>query len=383
MNSATNRITKSLICLSLLSAGSVPGYAQTGSTCTYSQMASITAGNRTAHVVAVDLNKDGVPDIVGSNQGGTDKGTITVALSTGKGKFGAPVNYTLGDVGPYETAAADFNSDGYPDLVVELFGTAGREVIGKEVDVFINKGDGTFKPFVAYASGDKPRGVAAGDLNKDGKADILVANSHENTVGVLLNKGDGTFGPRVDYPAGGNPHGAVVADFNKDGNPDVALCNNGPKGAINVLLGKGDGTLLPTTEYIVGAGAFGQDAGDLNNDGYSDIVSAGNRASSVSVLINNGNGTFKPVVDYTITANPVDVAVGDLNGDGRMDVLAASGKGTDILMGKGDGTFQPTVLVETGSSYCNVAADFDLDGSMDFATAVTSGQVVIMKGTCK
>ena len=231
-------------------------------------MATIPAGNRTVSVLAVDLNNDGVPDIVATNQGGMDKGTITVALGLGKGKFAAPTTYTLGDVGPYETIAADFNGDGYLDLAVVLFGTSDRTIVGTQVDVFINTGKGTFKPFVAYATGTKPRAVIAADLNKDGKLDLIVANSTANTVGVLLGKGDGTFGPRVDYPAGNNPHGLAVADFNHDGRLDVAVANNGPVGAINVMFGKGDGTLEAPITYSAGAGTFGLAAGDLNGDGY-------------------------------------------------------------------------------------------------------------------
>jgi hypothetical protein len=291
----------------------------------------------------------------------------------------------MGDAGPYETTAADFNGDGYPDLAVELFGTSDRTIIGTEVDVLINNGDGTFKPFVAYASGKKPRAVKAADLNGDGNNDLIVANSGAGSVGVLLGKGDGTFEPRADYPAGANPHGVVVADFNRDGNPDVAVCNNifHPDGAVNVLLGKGDGTLLATAEYKVSAGAFGLDAGDLNGDGYPDIVSASNRAASVSVLINSGTGTFKTAVDYAASAQPINVTVGDLQGDGRLDVLSSSRQGTDVLMGNGDGSFQDAFLVETGSAYDSAIADFDGDGVMDFVSANTTGKALIMKGNCK
>lgn len=233
------------ICLIVFSLGIVSGYAQAERSCTYRKIADIPAGNRTAHVIAPDLNRDGVPDIVGSNQGGMNKGTITVALGTGNGSFAAPVNYTLGEIGPYETNAADFNGDGYPDLVVELFGTADATVVGAEVDVFINKGDGTFKPFMPYATGQKVRAVTSADLNGDGEQDIIVANSYDDTAGVLLGAGDGTFGKRIDYPAGDNPHGVVAADFNRDGNLDVAISNSVSKGAaVSVLIGKGDGTLM-------------------------------------------------------------------------------------------------------------------------------------------
>lgn len=387
MNSAIKALAASLTGILMLSQGGVPVYAQSKNTCTYTRMATITAQNSTAHVLAVDLNKDGLMDVVGANHTGMEliKGTISVALATAKGKFGPATNYTLGEAGPYETTTADFNGDGYPDLAVELFGTSDRTIIGIEVDVFINNGDGTFKPFVAYATGKKCRAIGSVDLNKDGKIDLIVANSQESTVGVLPGKGDGTFGIRIDFPAGANPHGLTVADFNKDGNPDVAACNNifNPDGAVNVMLGNGDGTLQKPVQYKVGSGAFGLDAGDLNGDGYPDIVSASNRAASVSVLINKGNGLFNAVVDYPATEQPIAVTVGDLNGDGKIDVLSSSSKGVDILTGKGDGTLKPAVLVEAGSSYDTAIADMDGDGVMDFVVAGTRNGIVVMKGTCK
>ncbi|MFT3907395.1 MAG: VCBS repeat-containing protein [Steroidobacteraceae bacterium] len=381
------------ICLPALGAG-----AQTATTCSYSPLVSIPSGSRSVHVLALDLNKDGVPDIVAANQGGMslEKGTITVVLGKGKGQFAAPVQYTLGNAGPYETAAGDFNGDGYPDLAVELFGTSDPTIVATEVDVFINNGDGTFKPFVKYDTGTKPRAVAAADMNGDGKLDLVVANSTANTVGVLLGKGDGTFGPRSDFPAGNNPHGVVVADFNKDGKPDVALANNGPTGALHVLLGKGDGTLGEAIQYEAGAGTFSIDAGDFNHDGYPDLVTANQRSGSVSVLINTGKGSFNPPVDYPASGDPggkpVSVTVADLRQNGKLDVLSsvsniraeAGGGFTDILFGNGDGTFQPPLRVPTGSgSYDAAVADFDGDGVLDFVSVLSTGSLVVMKGACK
>lgn len=365
-----------------LSAGC--SHMQPSRTCTYSPLADIPAGNRTAHVLAVDLNRDGLPDIVGTNQGGMSPGTISVALNQGQGRFAETVTYTMGEVGPYETTAADFNNDGYPDLAVELFGTADRTIIGEEVDVLINEGDGGFEPFVAYTTGKKPRAVTAADLDGDGYQDLIVADSNANTVSVMLGKGDGTFSPRMAFPAGHNPHGAVAADFDRNGSPDVAVCNNGPNGAVNVLLGNGDGTLRETVEYGVGAGAFGLDAGDLDGDGDPDIVTANNRAASVSVLINDGTGTFGAAVSYPATAQPIAVTMGDLQGDGTIDVLSASRKGTDLLVGNGDGSLQTSILLPTGDgTYGTAIADFDGDGIQDIAAAVTSGRVSVMRGACE
>lgn len=357
--------------------------------CEYTPLANIATGARTAAVIALDLNKDKVLDIVATNQ---TAGTISVALGKKGGSFDAASTYSTSTVGPYETAAADFNNDGYMDLVSGNFGSASGAPYGLTVSVVMNKGDGTFKSYVDFsatdAATDKVRAVTVGDFNKDGKADIAAASQFTG-LHILLGKGDGTFAPHVLYPAGGGVHGIVAADFNKDGNPDVALANNSPNGSINVLLGKGDGTFAATTAYTAGAGTFGLATGDMNGDGYADIVTANDRGGSISVLLNLGKqqaGAFAAHVEYPATKKSVAVSLGDLDGDGKLDVLSSANAGavTDTYRNNGDGTLQASVPVATGNgSYGSAAADFNGDGMTDIASALVGNSVVILQGNCK
>jgi hypothetical protein len=351
-------------------------------------MATIATGARTAAVIALDLNRDGILDIVATNQA---DGTVSVALGEGGGKFKAASSYPTSTVGPYETAAADFNGDGYPDLVSANFGAAQGLPYGLSVSVHLNKGDGTFASYVDYsitdATMDKARAVATGDFNGDGKADIAVAAQFTG-LQILLGRGDGTFSAHKLYPAGGSVHGIVVADFNRDGKADVALASNSPTGGVNVLFGAGDGSFGAPVAYAAGAGTFGLAAGDLNGDGYADIVTANDRAGTVSVLVNAGRdnpGRFAAPVTYPATNKAVAVSLGDLDGDGWLDILSSANSGavTDTYRNNRDGTFQPSVPVATGNgSYDTVVADFDGDKTADFASAVTNQMVVIMKGHC-
>jgi len=75
-----------------------------------------------------------------------------------------------------------------------------------------------FQPQTTYATGSNPWGIAVGDFNGDGKPDLAVTNTSDNTVSILLGNGDGTFQPHVDYPTGSRPTSVVVGDFNRDGN---------------------------------------------------------------------------------------------------------------------------------------------------------------------
>lgn len=380
---------KTAILSVMISSCLYAGHASAAKVCEYTSMANIATGARTAAVIALDLNKDKLLDIVATNQAA---GTINVALAKKGGGFNEASTYRSSTVGPYETAAADFNGDGYPDLVAGNFGAANGAPYGLTVSVFINQGDGTFADYVDYsatdAETDKVRAVAVGDFNKDGKVDIVTASQFTG-LHILLGKGDGTFAPHVLYPAGGGVHGIVVADFNKDGSLDVALANNSPNGSVNVLLGKGDGTFAAAVAYKAGAGTFGLDAGDLNGDGYPDIVTANDRDGSISVLLNVGKqkpGTFAEHVDYPATKKSVAVNLGDLDGDGKLDVLSSANSGavTDTYRNNGDGTLQASVPVVTGNgSYDSVVADFNGDGIADIASAMVGNSVVVMQGSCK
>ena len=110
-----------------------------------------------------------------------------------------------------------------------------------------------FLPPVAYPTGaPAPNGVALGDLNGDGKLDVVVANTDQaGSVAVLMGNGDGTLRSAVTYPAGTYPEFVVLADFNHDSHLDVAVANRaiGGAGHVNILLGNGDGTLQKAVAY--------------------------------------------------------------------------------------------------------------------------------------
>jgi hypothetical protein len=163
-------------------------------------------------------------------------------------------------------------------------------------------------------------------------------------VGVLLGNGDGTFQTATTYNSGGFYATSVaVADINGDGNPDLVVasqcgssnCSNA-KGMLEVLLGNGDGTFQTATTYSSGGlGATSVVVGDVNGDGNPDVLVSNMCAnsinnlcpdsnSSVGVLLGNGNGTFQPVVTYDSGGyNAYSITVADVNGDGKPDLVVA------------------------------------------------------------
>lgn len=237
-----------------------------------------------------------------------------------------------------------------------------------------------------YLTGSRSQAVAATDLNGDGKLDLAVGNLDSATVSVFLGNGDGTFKPRVDFATGLYPNSVAVGDFNGDGKPDLALANG--SGTVSILLGNGDGSFQPHVDYPAGPAAFSLAVGDFNGDGNLDLAVANNNSNqngTVSILLGNGDGTFQPHVDYPVGTGPYSIAVGDFDRDGKLDLVVANyplDSTVSVLLGNGDGTFKPQVTYATGRQPDSVVVgDLNGDGRLDLAVSnFADGTVSVLLG---
>src|SRR5262249_36734619 len=149
----------------------------------------------------------------------------------------------------------------------------------------------------------------------------------DNNVSVLLGNGDGTFRTAVNYPVGTNPHSLAMGRFRGNLLPlDLVVVNHGnfsTSSTVSVLLGNGDGTFRTTVSSNVGGvrEADSVAVGDFRRIGLLDLAVANYQSGNVSILLGNGDGTFQPPVNYSAGPNPVSVAVGDFNRDGRLDLV--------------------------------------------------------------
>jgi len=282
---------------------------------------------------------------------------VASLVAASAASFGGRRSYRTGS-GPVSVAIGDLNGDGRPDVVT-------ANLYANSTSVLRNRGDGTFQPRRDYRAGGDPRSVAIADLNRDGKPDLVSVNADANTVSVLLNSSDRSFQPRRDYATVG-PVSVAIGDLNGDGRLDVVTANR--TASISVLLNRGNGRLRPGHEYRTGPEPVSVAIGDLNGDGRPDLVTANFDSNTVSVLRNRGDGSFQPRRDYATGRRPMAVAIGDLNRDGKLDVATANldANTVSVLLNRGRGTFQHRRDYRAGGDQRSVAIrDLNRDGKPD------------------
>jgi FG-GAP-like repeat/Abnormal spindle-like microcephaly-assoc'd, ASPM-SPD-2-Hydin len=289
-----------------------------------------TVGSFNSSVVTGDFNGDGNLDFATSNT--TQQ--INVFLGNGSGTSFAPTAQSPIAVGAGSTDldTADFNNDGFPDLVVTNSGP-----VAPGIQVFLGTGaaSGAFTPVAAVPlAGNTPVGVAAGDVNNDGNADAVVANSNGGAAGVrvLLGNGAGGFsGSPASVNGGTTPEGVALGDFDGEGFLDIAVANNTASGTVTVLLNSGNGTSYTTDQALpAGNGTWNVTTLDADIDGNSDIAAT-----------NNGSGT---VSVFTQTPPTASVSPTSLN-FGNVVVNTQTGTRTVTLTNNGPQTIGPLASI--------------------------------------
>ena len=270
-----------------------------------------------------------------------------------------------------------------------------------------------------WLGGISPVEIHTGDVNGDGKPDVVVAAScayssfpdcplNASLVAVYLSNGDGTFQAPIVNSGSLPPElrSMTLGDFNGDGKLDVAVaadCLSGQDcsaGTVTVLLGNGDGTFTQSSQYplngIVGT-ATTIAAADFNKDGESDLAVGvecynipvnGCAVGAVEIFLSSGGGTLaSPVAYSTVGNNPILPIIGDFNGDGKSDVivgLTGPSSGLMVLIGKGDGSFsQPSndqITLPIANLIALTAGDLNSDGKLDLVLTSETGPIDVAFG---
>lgn len=270
---------------------------------------------------------------------GNDLSHVSVYFGDGSWNFPTHRSYAVGEQ-PQRLIAADLNGDGNPDLIA-------GDALSYEAAVLYGDGYGAFQgtpiDFNSNASG-----MVTYDFNHDGIPDLAVVNTPVctapcgGTVSVMQGTGNLYLGPVVKYPIGMHGAGIAVGDVNGDGIADLVITNNTANDNydLSVLLGNANGTFQAARNEHLGALSADAVLADVNGDHKLDLV------TTAGVALGNGDGTFGAIIPFPDIASAIvtHVAVADMNKDGFLDVVVSTTAapnttpGDTIVTFKGNGT---------------------------------------------
>jgi uncharacterized repeat protein (TIGR02543 family) len=325
-----------------------------------------------------------------------NKGLVTTADIAAKVDFA-----TLAGSAPFAMASGDLDGDGKVDIAVvnESLNT---------VSVYKNTSTGgtvSFAAKVDFVTGTKPNGIAIGDLDGDGKLDMVVANFGGNSISVYKNtSSSGTisassFAAKLDIATGQNPLSPVILDLDGNGRPEIAVVNYyGNSVSVyqnNTFTGiLGLGSFSTKVDFATGGSPFSLAIGDLDGDGKPDMAVANSNffnGNTVSVLRNTNSGAgitsalFAAKVDFATGAIPISVSIGDLDGNGKSDLAVANYYSNSVSVLRNTATsgsiaassFAAKVDFATGvAPYCVRLGDIDGNGKPDLVVANNTGNTV-------
>jgi hypothetical protein len=339
---------------------------------------------------AADFNHNAVLDLVDGYE---------LDLGTGKGSFTTSSKVDPYYLSPWQFAYGDFNNDGKLDVAaVSALGSIDG-FSPTRMDIMLGNGNGAFSAGTPiWSHEDNFSFVVAGDFNQDGNLDLITMGGASLTT--YLGEGNGSFrlGAHYPYPTQGFSLEILAGDFNGDGKLDLILMKaDGTQSNMTLWLveGNGDGTFKAPQEIVLarntGTCGFGpaMQLSDFNGDGNLDLAFCD--SSQIGVMLGNGDGTFQPPIFYT--ADPLNqgqftFAVGDINADGKPDLLVSEYQDSTnpqfvVFLGNGDGTFQAPETVSIAQAPLPelgiTVGDFNSDGLLDFIYQSDEGMNVFLQ----
>lgn len=337
-------------------------------------------------VITADLDGDGKPDLVFLDL----YQSIDILRNTGSAgivQF-APVQ-VLGSNVTVNTSAkitvGDVDGDGKPDILYPTY--TGSIMVLRNTSTL---GAISFDSAVSFGASEDPQMIAIGDLDGDGKPEIVVANYGSSSVSVLRNTcvpGIISFGPNQDYKSAGNPITVAIGDLDGDGKPEIVLANTQGSNSISIFRNtslKGSVSFSQKTDIPTSDVCKVVRIGDLNGDGKPDLVVT--HQDNFAVIKNTSTGGSFSMAHETVIPSiqqiPQDFAIGDVDGDGVPDIAVSYWGGNNLALFKNNSladsiVFGPEVDFNAGVTAWGIdIVDLDGDGRPDLATALPDYHVV-------
>lgn len=346
---------------------------------------AITSGGRS--VALKDLNGDGKLDIAVTNNSSNTVSVFLNTTTTGAATptFSARTDFaTLND--PYTVQIADINMDGKQDLIVLLHNSSSISVLLNTTPT--GNATPTFAAVQSFTAGDHPNVLTIGDLNNDGKPDLVIcATNASGKLGVYLNNttpGSSTaaFYTMSEFNTNGSPNQCSIVDFNGDGKPDIAAATaNFVSVLMNTMtLGVASPSFSTRTGLVTTGAPQDVCSADFNGDGKPDFAITNYGSSVISIALNTtapgaATPTFSSFTTFAANGTVIGIWSADFNGDGKPDI-ACINYGPSLISvyinTTTPGASTPTFTAKTDFAATNaanylVAADFNGDGKPDLA----------------
>jgi hypothetical protein len=296
------------------------------------------AGHAPNDIAVGDFNRDRKLDLAFANH---EEKYLTVLLGDGQGAFTlAPKSPFAADVKPHThgVATGDLNGDGNLDLVTDSWGT-------NQVEVLFGDGKGSFTtPGSYFAVGKHPyQRVRVADLNGDGIADIITTNLEGDNVTVLLSDGKGGYKPSAGspFPCGDSPFNFAIGDVNGDGKPDLVIVNSPSstsdrrgKDGLTILLGDDEGgfKMMAGSPFATGKVPNLVAIGEVNGDGVNDIAVSSLDGNNITLFLMSSKGAVASISTIAISGHPKGLAIRDLNGDDKADIVVANNSDNTVTV---------------------------------------------------
>jgi len=322
--------------------------------------------------------------------------------------FSNQVDLSTAESESYFTSIGDFDGDGKADLAAVNYS-------GNTVGIFRNTSvagsidANSFASRIDLTAGSRPSGIAIGDLDGDGKLDLVVTNAGSNTISVFRNAspsiGTILFESRVDFSATLYPVGVMLYDLDQDGKTEIIVANNGgntSSGGNTISIFKNisdvgsitNTSFLPKQDFITGPNPLNVNVADLEGDGKPDLITSGN--NRISILRNTttpgtiDSKSFAEKVELSAGSGSTNrVAIGDLDGDNRLDLAVVNLHETTLSLFRNVSTpgtltkdsFEPRVNFQTGTRPLGISfGDLDGDAKLDIAVVCeNTGTVSVYK----
>jgi hypothetical protein len=301
------------------------------SSSSFSAKKDFLSGGGPRRVSVSDLDGDGKNDVIVTNQNDSNITIFRNAYSANADSLTAVLKIKTGP-SAFSICPVDLNGDGKQDLVVCNSNSGGQASISIMRNTS-STGSISFAAKIDSVTGLGSTGVTAGDLNGDGKPDLVVASGNSAFVSIFRNTGNSldtiSFAAKKDLSTNGRPDQIVLTDIDGDGKRDMIVSDFG--GArISIFRNTSSDTISFASRIDVAVGSMPiyMSTGDLDGDGKSDIAVSNYDGGTISVLKNTsaiGNISFAPKTDFGTGTNPMEMAMADINGDGKTDMAVVSG----------------------------------------------------------